>query len=509
MAEVVLAHRVGPAGFSRKVVLKRILPELAARADFMERFLREATLVAQLHHPNIIEVIELGTSQGLPYLVMEFLDGKTLRQIMTRLAARKLRCPPSIAVRVIAEVASALDHAHSHRDEAGEIHPIIHRDVAPDNIMLTYAGQVKLFDYGVAKDVMGDNLTRAGFVVGKPMYVPPEAYSNQPPDLSWDIYALGVVLYELLAGREPYTSGSGRGAGFPYLVNQVRTVVPPPLRSIDAAIPKALEHIVTEAMAKSSSERYRSARALLADLEGFLSSQPPISASALVQFLSELFDASGEPAAKARPAARNPPPRQRRSVGPIVLASASLAMAVGAGALVLKPYITRALERSGAPLDPLVVVSDRPSMVPFAEPREPVAQPSAEGGEILRPAAPATDPGEPQADSAPASPAPGQPVVGAAASPETPAPAAGAISGALVVSCDTWGWVRVDGRLIGPCPAGPIPMRAGRYTVTLEGLDDARAQDIDVAKGHTVTVHFRKPRPRAGPNVGRVVMPTQ
>ncbi|MEM6732067.1 MAG: serine/threonine-protein kinase, partial [Myxococcota bacterium] len=194
MAEVYLAHRTGPKGFSRKVVIKRIRPDKVEEQDFVERFIREASLTSQFHHPNIVEILELVTLDNAYYIVMEYLHGKNVSHIIEKLNRSGMTCPPEIAAFVISGLASALDYAHNFMDEGGKRHQIVHRDISPDNVMVTYAGEVKLLDFGVAKDLDGTQLTQGDKVIGKPLYLPPESLNGAPASPARDIYSLGMTL---------------------------------------------------------------------------------------------------------------------------------------------------------------------------------------------------------------------------------------------------------------------------------------------------------------------------
>jgi eukaryotic-like serine/threonine-protein kinase len=233
MAEVYLAHRTGPGGFMRKVVVKRILPHRAANQEFVERFIREATVAAQLHHPNIVEVLELGTTKGDYYLVMEFIAGRNLRDILQKQRLTQSRIPPAFAARIIADVATALHYAHTFVDDSGVAHRIVHRDVSPDNIMVTVAGQVKLVDFGVAKDLDSAAITMDRELIGKPLYMPPESLQGKPATPAWDIYGAGAVLYQLLAGRPAFEATDNLGK----LLADIAQAEPPPLAGLCPDVP--------------------------------------------------------------------------------------------------------------------------------------------------------------------------------------------------------------------------------------------------------------------------------
>ncbi|MEO1173014.1 MAG: serine/threonine-protein kinase, partial [Myxococcota bacterium] len=249
MAEVYLAHRTGPKGFSRKVVIKRIRPDKVQEQDFVERFIREASLTSKFHHPNIVEILELVTQEQAYYIIMEYLHGRNVSNLIERLNRGGIRFPPDIAAYIVAGLASALHYAHNFMDEDGRRHQIVHRDISPDNVMVTYAGEVKLLDFGVAKDLDGTALTQGDKVIGKPLYLPPEALNGAPASPARDIYSLGMTLYVMLAGRPPFEMGSGP-EGLARLLVDITNSEIPPLREFNQDVPDDLEHIVMRALSK-------------------------------------------------------------------------------------------------------------------------------------------------------------------------------------------------------------------------------------------------------------------
>jgi len=203
MAEVFLARMDGPAGAAvgREVAVKRLLPHLVDDEETVELFLREAELAATLDHPNIVEVLAVGTSDGTPYLVMERLVGTDLAALMAAEERRSRAFPVAIACAILAGAARGLAHAHTRTDERGAPLGMVHRDVSPHNVFVTAAGRVKLLDFGIAK-VRGRVLrTRTGQTRGKVGYMAPEQVAGLRVDARSDIFSLGVVGWELLAGR--------------------------------------------------------------------------------------------------------------------------------------------------------------------------------------------------------------------------------------------------------------------------------------------------------------------
>jgi len=205
MGEVWRARREGPGGYQRSVALKRIKPELTERADHLEMFLREARLGARLHHPNIVPVIDVSVSDHTPYLVMELIEGVDLRRLMCR--GEQLGCPlpPALGGYVIYQVLWALEEAHHFVDASGQPTPIVHRDISPENVLIGQHGEVRVTDFGLAKQLKAQVLTtRVDEVKGKLSYMAPEQLDGSGVTPATDLYALGVMFYELLCGQRPH-----------------------------------------------------------------------------------------------------------------------------------------------------------------------------------------------------------------------------------------------------------------------------------------------------------------
>src|SRR5688572_25427742 len=206
MAEVYLAKVAGPGGFEKLVVLKQILPQLSDNELYVKMFLAEAKLAAQLDHPNIVHVFDFGEIDGSYFLTMEYVEGATLRQLTRWLARDGESIDPTLLARIATSVCDGLSYAHEFvAPESSEVRRLVHRDVSPENIMISRTGLVKLLDFGVAKVQSEDHRSKAGSLKGKISYMPPEQLrGDEESDHRVDIYALGVVLYQSLSGRRPY-----------------------------------------------------------------------------------------------------------------------------------------------------------------------------------------------------------------------------------------------------------------------------------------------------------------
>ena len=265
MAEVFLGRLMGPSGFERVVVLKRILPHLARESDFVDMFLDEARIVAKINHKNVIQVSELGRDGDELYLVMEFVEGESLGGFMRRHWGSEREIGFELAAYVIAEACAGLHAAHELSDEDGRTQEVVHRDVSPQNLMITYDGQVKVLDFGIAKAVDRSARTATGTLKGKVEYMSPEQCKAQPLDRRSDVFALGTLLYELATNKRLFRRGNEVAA--------LRAVCEEPIpRPCDVlpGFPPALEEICLKALARDRGARYRSADELRRALVGYL-----------------------------------------------------------------------------------------------------------------------------------------------------------------------------------------------------------------------------------------------
>ncbi|MET0341087.1 MAG: serine/threonine-protein kinase, partial [Polyangiales bacterium] len=204
MATLFLARRAGAAGFARHVAIKVIHPALASDEQFRQMFLDEALVSSRIQHPNVVRVEELGQHESMHFLVMEFVHGCSLSQLQRSLLDRGRRLSPAFAVRIAMHVAEALHAAHEARDERGRLLNVVHRDVSPENVLLGYAGQVKLIDFGIARAHGRRHRTQDGLLKGKFRYMAPEQALGRPVDRRVDIYQLGIITWEMLTLRRMF-----------------------------------------------------------------------------------------------------------------------------------------------------------------------------------------------------------------------------------------------------------------------------------------------------------------
>lgn len=203
MAEVHLARVLGAAGFEKLVVVKRLLPALAEEEDYVTQFVDEARLAATFSHANIVSTFDFGEADGSYYIAMEYVEGKNLRRIQDVLARRGKHIPESVAIHIASEVCRGLEYAHTRRDASGNGLNVVHRDISPQNVVVSYGGDVKVLDFGIAKSNAREFRTQAGIVKGKLRYMAPEQVANEPIDGRADLFAAGVMLWELLYGKRP------------------------------------------------------------------------------------------------------------------------------------------------------------------------------------------------------------------------------------------------------------------------------------------------------------------
>jgi hypothetical protein len=265
MAEVFRAKAYGVEGFERLVAVKRILPNIAADNEFVRMFVDEAKIAVQLNHANIAQVFDLGVVDGHYYIALEHVHGRDLRGVFDRCRALGQAMPVPIACYTIMRLCEGLDYAHNKRDQSGEPLDLVHRDVSPQNVLVSFEGEVKIIDFGVAKTTSKRSQTQAGILKGKFGYMSPEQVRGLPIDRRSDVFATGIVLYELLTGQRLFLGESDFST-----LEKVRNVEILPPRTFNSRIPPELERIVLRALARETNARYQSAIELHDDLQAFV-----------------------------------------------------------------------------------------------------------------------------------------------------------------------------------------------------------------------------------------------
>jgi len=285
MAEVFKAKSYGVEGFEKIIAIKRILPTMGEDRDFIKMFIDEAKIAGQLAHANICQIFELGRIDGSHFIAMEYIWGKDLLQIQNRLRKLKQPMPIAMACFSIAKVLEGLDYAHRKRDPLGRPLEIVHRDCSPQNVLVSYEGEVKVIDFGIAKATSRNSRTMAGVLKGKFGYMSPEQVRGLPLDRRSDIFALGTMLYECLTGDRLFQGETDFST-----LEKVRNVDIRPPREINPNIPQAVEAVILKALAKDVEERYQWCSEMLADLQAFLMSQDVVfTAKSLSSWLKEVF----------------------------------------------------------------------------------------------------------------------------------------------------------------------------------------------------------------------------
>ncbi len=310
MAEVYKARMRGVEGFQKILAIKRILPHLTANDEFVTMFIDEAKLAAQLQHPNIIHIYDLGKIEGSYYIAMEYIDGKDLRSVLATLESEGRTFPLGLALFVGARVAAALDYANRKRDLQGQAMSLVHRDVSPQNVLISFDGDIKLCDFGIAKAASKASHTRAGALKGKLQYMSPEQAWGKEIDHRSDIFSLGLVLYEMITGTKPFSGDSELS-----ILEQVRSPHLTPPSEIDPEVPPEVERILLKALDEDRETRYQTAGELAADLENAAAAVGAVAGTAeLGALLSSLRDGTpaGEPAEPPSPR----PARARREKRP-------------------------------------------------------------------------------------------------------------------------------------------------------------------------------------------------
>ncbi len=286
MAEIYRARMTAAAGVTKPVGIKRILPHYARSRAFLAMFINEAKIAVGLSHGNIVQVFDFGEVDGEYFLAMEWVHGHALSQVLRRAREKGLPAlPPPLALMVAIEMLKGLAYAHTRLDEGGQPLNIVHRDVSPQNVLVSYEGQVKLTDFGIARARLAGGPDEGGAPQGKYVYFAPEQARGREPDARADIFAAGTVLYELLCGRLPF---EGKVAD---VLRQLALGDIPRPRSLNPALSPALERLVLTAMAPEPAQRYPTAQAFHEALARHLhTAEPDFTPSALAHFMGYLFE---------------------------------------------------------------------------------------------------------------------------------------------------------------------------------------------------------------------------
>src|SRR5262245_8040018 len=265
MAEVFLAESAGIEGFKKQVAIKRVLPHLSEKKRFIAMFLDEARLSAHLSHSNVAQVFDIGVGDNAYFIVMEYVDGSDLKAVIEYMKKSGRVFPVEAAAHIAVKICEGLTYAHELKGNDGSMLHVVHRDMSPPNVLITKHGEVKIVDFGLAKASSQLEKSEAGIIKGKFSYLSPEAALGQDVDHRTDIFAVGIILWEMLAGRRLFLGDSDFAT-----VKLVQQAQIPSLTSLNRAVPQELERIVMRSLARETSMRYTSARDLGRDLIQFL-----------------------------------------------------------------------------------------------------------------------------------------------------------------------------------------------------------------------------------------------
>jgi len=346
MAEVFLGSTVGAEGFSRKVAIKRVLPGYSDNEAFAQMFVAEARISSELVHPNIVSTIDFDRdAEGRLFLVMELVEGRDLDSLLS-----SGMVPIPVVIFVIGEVLRGLGYAHDLPAGPSDVRGVVHRDVSPHNVLLSWEGSVKVSDFGIAKARAASEATASVFIKGKPAYMSPEQANGQPLDGRSDLFAVGVMLWEMLTGRRLFVGEDTRATLAAVLFGQI-----PKPRQLRSEIPKDLDKVVMKLLERELPARYATAELALADLLD-CNDAPKRGREALSDLLAERFPAD----------ARVRGSRARPSLPPGAVSSATPTPAI-ASSLPLAPTITP----TGSSAPPAAVIRNAPTgtLPPIAQPR--------------------------------------------------------------------------------------------------------------------------------------------
>ena len=292
MGEVLLGLKEGAQGFEKQVAIKILRSEHHNRDDVKQLFFSEARLAARLSHPHVCQVFDFGEEQGLYYIVMEFVDGISVRNLGHDHRRHSQRLPPELAGRIVADAARGLHQAHTLRDDAGTPLNVVHRDVSPANLMVTWDGCTKVLDFGIAKSRERATATQHGVVRGKPAYMSPEQARGDIIDLRSDLFALGTVLLELLTNNNPFQRESVLAT-----MAAIADEPLPPLTGATLSVPEVFARVVQRALARERNDRFASADSMARALEQAIDQlDRPATATDLADYLAVRYRRRNETA---------------------------------------------------------------------------------------------------------------------------------------------------------------------------------------------------------------------
>lgn len=474
MGEVFIAKKTGTANFEKRVALKLLLPHLTALPESVRRFHAEARLAARMHHPNIVEIFDVGEAEGRPFIAMQLVEGVSLGQYLRYSAEQRLTTPLPIVRAITLSVCEALAYAHELKDAKGQPLKLVHRDVTPSNVLLSYTGGVQLTDFGIAR--VGETATRGGALQGKAAYVAPEQLTHEAPvDARADLYSAAVTLYELLTGTNPFRRETQEATfeavlkGSPASVRKARPDVSP-----------QMEAALTRAMARRPDQRFTDATSFRkAFVDGPVASAPDLAehlalVTAPFRGKSAQEDSGDGPGTKSQvllvthsvsaeltPVAQSP--RWPRAAGLFL----GLVTAAGVGAGVWRAKLEPDPVVEG--IKAVEPTSEEPAAV--VEPRVTVAETVIEPGpELRQPVRPSV---RPKVNRPPPAP-----------------PASTALRiGYLAADAVPWADVLINGARVDRTPFSKYPLPVGKHQVTFRAPDGrTQARSIAITEGATTSL---------------------
>jgi serine/threonine protein kinase len=503
MAEIFLAKLVGAAGFEKELVIKKILPQWSSDRDFISMLIDEAKIAVQLNHPNIVQVYELAREEETFYIAMEYVNGVDLRRLMQKAAGRKKKIPLDVGLTILSEVLDGLAYAHSKKDPQGQPLQIIHRDISPQNVLVSFDGHAKITDFGIAKAASRSQETMIGVLKGKFAYMSPEQANQDPLDARSDLFSAAIVLYELLSGERLFYRGSDLET-----LDRVRGGQITFSEAAEKLLPAHLREVLLKALSKEREGRYPDAASFSDDLHKVARrSKKTLRRERVASFLSSLFEEEiqGQMEEKTRlltqatallmeetktagekeifvqrkeVAAERPPFLRRLGERREILVGGVLILMA---ASIIFLFATR---------QPRQIAPPAPSMLPSAPPRTSpsppeVAPPVKEAQAI--PAGPETAPVPAQ---------PPAPVV--SLEPKKKIETATGENGFVSVQAVPWGYVSVDGAGRRETPVRRLPLKPGRHSIRVvyepDGASVSTAVNLQSAQEIVCVANFRGTR---------------
>jgi serine/threonine protein kinase len=494
MAELFKAKKVGIEGFERVLAIKRILPHISSDKEFIDMFIAEAKLVAHLSHKNVAQIYDFGKIGQNYFIAMEYIRGKDLRTLLARCQETNVHIPVDLSVFIAKEVLSALGYAHKQKDSSGRDLNLIHRDVSPQNILISYEGEIKVIDFGIAKAETHSH-TKTGMIKGKIAYMSPEQAWGKPIDHRSDIFSLGIVLYEMITGSRLF-----KGTTEINTLEMVREAkVEPFPPSLVAIVPSELESMVMKALSKDLQRRYQDASYMESDLGNILftlsSADPGV---VLKKFMNDLFCAEIEaecraaaeqatlsikvdqkavpipqktPERKTQVLQKREPQPEKKTFSYIVLAAAFISIIV-AVFLMWPDTISEKGSHTVPPSKPIASLNNKVQAMPEStENGVPLSQQPIANSEVQKPKEPPKTSKEKKI-----------------AKKATKGP----VKGNLTINAIPWAEIYINGQHYGTTPKTINTLKVGDYSIRLENPNyDEWTTKVTVLEGRTANVSHK------------------